>query len=209
MKPAQKRARARVHLQQYLGELYAKVDAAHDKADTLPEAAQYHVQCTEGCAHASTGCCSLIVLTELTEAEYIVARNREDVARALPKLLEQHARLVTELADVDIVRMFGDKAYEREAAARYHALRMPCAFLDDERRCTIYRDRPIACRTHFVLSAPELCSIEGEAPDHVILDKGTRTTAQEALIREAVRAKEGSLVFGVLSQSVLRALGRA
>jgi Fe-S-cluster containining protein len=209
VKTAQKRARARVHLQQYLGELIARVDAAHAKVDASAEAARHHVQCTEGCTHAMTGCCSLLVIVELAEAEYIVSRNRDAVARALPVLLEQHIRLTSELGDIDVADMFADKAREREAGARYHAMRMPCAFLDSERRCTIYRDRPLACRTHFVVSAPELCSIEGEAPDHAILDKGTRTSAQEALIRETVRVREGHLRFGTLSQGVLEALGRA
>lgn len=206
MKPAQERRRQRVHLQQYLGELIAKVDAAHVKADARPEAAQYHVQCTAGCAHAEAGCCSLIVLTETTEAEYIVARNRAAVVRALPKLLDQAQRIERELA-FTVKELFGSRDVERQAAAAYHAMRMPCAFLDAERRCTIYRDRPLACRTHFVLSDPALCASDVEEPTHTALDKGTRVSSQAHLCHEVARTR-GELRMGTLPQSVLAVLQR-
>lgn len=207
MKPAQEKQRQRVHLHQFVGKLIAQVDAAHDKADARPEAAAYAVQCTEGCAHAETGCCSLIVLVEATEAEYIVSRNRAAVVRAFPKLVEQARRIRDELG-YEVHEMFEDRATERAAATAYHAMRMPCAFLDDTRRCTIYRDRPLACRTHFVLSAPELCSAEGENLEHVILDKGTRVAAPAHLTREVARTR-GVLGMGTLAQSVLEVLGRS
>jgi Fe-S-cluster containining protein len=207
VKPAQERRRQRVHLQQYLGDLIAQVDAAHVKADQLPEAAQYHVQCTTGCAHAEAGCCSLIVLTETTEAEYIVARNRAAVVRAYPKLVEHVRRIESELG-YEVLEMFADREVERRAAAAYHAMRMPCAFLDDARRCTIYRDRPLACRTHFVLSDPALCSSEAdEEPDHTTLDKGTRVSSQAHLCHEVARVR-GVLGMGTLPQSVLSVLTR-
>ena len=38
----------------------------------------------------------------------------------------------------------------------YYALRMPCPFLEDE-HCTIYDERPAACRELLVTSAAELC----------------------------------------------------
>jgi Fe-S-cluster containining protein len=34
-----------------------------------------------------------------------------------------------------------------------------CLFLDKSNKCVVYPVRPIACRTHFVSSAPELCAI--------------------------------------------------
>jgi Fe-S-cluster containining protein len=204
VKPAQERRRQRVHLHQYLGGLIAQVDAAHAKADLLPEAEGMAVQCVESCAHATAGCCSLIVITEVTEAEYIVARNRKAVDAALPALLAQHERLERELP-FEPLAMFEDRAVERDVAARYHALRMPCAFLDDARRCTIYRDRPLACRTHFVLSDPALCSSDVPEADHAALDKGTRTAAPAYLAREVARTR-GTLGFGTLAQCVLEVL---
>jgi Fe-S-cluster containining protein len=163
------------------------------------------VQCTEGCAHAA-GCCSLIVLTEVTEAEYIVARNRAAVVRAYPKLVEQARRIDSELG-FEVLEMFGDREVERRAAHAYHAMRMPCAFLDEQRRCTIYRDRPLACRTHFVLSDPALCASDVEETHHTILDKGTRTSAPAYLCREVARTR-GALSMGTLPQNVLAVLRR-
>jgi Fe-S-cluster containining protein len=43
----------------------------------------------------------------------------------------------------------------------YFSLRLPCPFLEDG-ACSIYDDRPLACREHLVTSPPENCS----APHH-------------------------------------------
>jgi Fe-S-cluster containining protein len=192
----------------YYGELVAQVDAAHERADALPDAKSLAVRCSAGCAHAETGCCSVIVLIERTEAEYIVARNRAACVRAFPKLVEYSARL-ERASEHDVRAMFEDRGAEKRAASAYHQMRMPCAFLDDARRCTIYRDRPLACRTHFVLSDPALCS--SEVPDderHVTLDKGTRMAAQAHLCSEVSRVR-GALRFGTLPQVVLDVLRRS
>src|SRR6266481_3286867 len=49
----------------------------------------------------------------------------------------------------------GPEIHERGQA--YHALQIPCPFLEDE-RCSVYADRPIACREYLVTSPPEYCA---------------------------------------------------
>jgi Fe-S-cluster containining protein len=203
-RPSLERANARIR--QVVGSVHALVDAEHER----PEKQHAGVQCREGCAHAATGCCSTIVLIELAEAEYIVDRNREHVERTLPALLEADERIRSRISPADVAGMFSDKAAELRVAHEYHALGIPCPFLSAEQVCTIYRDRPIPCRTHFVLSEPAECSAMEANPRHVTLDKGTRLKAPEALVRSLMheRPPGAPLQFGTLPQLVLLALRR-
>ncbi len=157
-----KRANERLRLE--ITRLHKRVDAHHAKGHDLGR-----VSCTKGCS----ACCKQIVVAEISEAEYILERNPAAVARATPRLLEQ-ARIAAQLP--------GDLGTEEgtaRAADAYWQMDMPCAFLEDG-LCSIYDDRPIPCRTHFVLSDPALCG----APERtavVIADFGTRERAPEQL----------------------------
>lgn len=198
-------ARANAKLRLYLQSLHGYVDEVHRE----PKRQHAGIQCRPGCTSAAAGCCSLLVLIERTEAEFIVDRNPEAVAAALPKLVE-HVRRMDADAELGagILRMFTEEGAERGAASRYHALDMPCAFLGPDQLCTIYRDRPIPCRTHFVLSPPELCTTQGPEPMHVTLDKGTRAAAPAMLMREVGKRRGGQLEFGTLPHLVLAAVTR-
>lgn len=202
-RPSQARANAR--LRALVAQVHHDIDAHHARPDaTQPLAAQ--VTCSEGCAHAPTGCCALIVLVERTEAEFIVARNPEAVGAARERL--QAAARKLEGVGFD-ARAIGEMMHSKDAEARYaatyHALRLPCPFLVD-RRCSIYRDRPVACRTHFALSPPALCSETGTNQDHITLDKGTRTTGQALLLQGLTHAGQRRWSFSTLVQGVVLTL---
>lgn len=51
---------------------------------------------------------------------------------------------------------------ERERLKKYPAIRSKdkpgCPFLGPDEACTVYKDRPLMCRVHNVISDPKLCS---------------------------------------------------
>jgi Fe-S-cluster containining protein len=194
------------------------VRGLHDLLDThhaRPDLQHEGITCTDGCSHARTGCCSLLTTVDIVEAEYIVDRNREAVERALPRLLEagrklEAAGITTPMFDAMITNPNG-RDVEREASALYRRLDLPCAFLDEGNRCSIYRDRPLACRTHFVLSPPSECSewdITAGDERYVRLDKGTRSQAPAILMRSMFELGRRTIEWGSLPQLVLAVLRR-
>lgn len=119
------------------------------------------ISCRKGCA----ACCRMLIPVSPPEAFAL-----HDLVHGLPdeqrratlrkvadadKKLEQAGLLVplTALAETD--RPLTDEDFEPLNRA-YYALRMPCPFLQNE-ACSIYDDRPAACRDLLVTSPPELC----------------------------------------------------
>ncbi|MEW6543783.1 MAG: YkgJ family cysteine cluster protein [Nitrospirota bacterium] len=124
-------------------------------------AAGQPVSCKKGCA----ACCRMLVPVSAPEAFAL----RETVARlpeagrqaTLRRVAETRAGLeragllahLTEIAETD--RQLRDEEME-STNRRYYALRLPCPFLEQE-VCSIYEDRPAACRELLVTTPPELC----------------------------------------------------
>lgn len=186
---ARKRANDRLRLE--IQRLHKRVDDHHAKGHDLGP-----VTCTKGCS----ACCRQIVLAEISEAEYILARNPDAVRRAMPKLLE-HAQLAAR-----IPHSIDTEEGTAAAADDYWQLDLPCAFLEDG-LCSVYEDRPIPCRTHFMLSDPALCGAPART-GVVIADFGTRETAPEHLFAVVARAKHGHVLVGTLPQLMVEAIGR-
>lgn len=110
-----------------------------EAADSTPGT----VSCRAGCAH----CCKQLVTVTLPEAFAMVASL--PVSEAM-KLLGAHASRLVEQCDY-LLRL---DARSREWFARGTR----CVFLTDNDRCAVYAARPIACRTHAVVSSPENCA---------------------------------------------------
>ncbi len=197
-RPSAERANAR--LRQLVGYVHARVDAEHAKPEKRGPPFE---TCTTGCASARRGCCSTIVIVGLAEAEYLVARQPAAVAAALPALREAHRRIRERISVDDVASMLGDDAARDRVAAAYHALDLPCPFLDAANQCGVYRDRPLACRTHFAASPPVECEASGVNTRHVTIDKGTRLSSQAWLIRAELAERRTMLTFGTLPQLVL------
>lgn len=119
------------------------------------------ISCRKGCA----ACCRMLVPISAPEAFAL-----QDAVNELPpqrrqaivqRVAEARARLMqaglltrlTEIAETE--RQLTDEEFE--ATNRdYYALRMPCPFLENE-VCSIYEDRPAACRELLVTTPAELC----------------------------------------------------
>jgi Fe-S-cluster containining protein len=99
------------------------------------------VSCTKGCA----GCCHQVVLVTMSEAVALL--------EAHPEIAARRAELEAETDYLLHPETNLDTAYGR-----------PCVLLRDK-LCTVYADRPIACRAYFVSSDPALC--HGKVGDRV------------------------------------------
>jgi Fe-S-cluster containining protein len=206
--PNKTRANARIRM--LLVELHRKVD----KLNAVPLPDWPPVTCSSGCTHARTGCCALLTTIDAHEAALIVDRNPEAVEHALPALLAAADKLnaagITEQSFGKWLEVDDGEArrLEREVGALYRRLDLPCAFLGDGNRCTIYQDRPLACRTHHVVTDPAECSVwdipQGD-DRYARLDRGgARANAPAALIR-AQMAAGMAIEWGALPLVVLAA----
>jgi Fe-S-cluster containining protein len=119
------------------------------------------ISCAKGCA----ACCRMLVPVSPPEAfslramvTALPAERRQTHARSIADALAQLERAgllgrLRQLADTD--RPMTDEEIEPINRA-YYALRLPCPFLENE-MCSIYEDRPAACRELLVTSPAELC----------------------------------------------------
>jgi len=124
-------------------------------------AAGHPISCRMGCA----ACCRMLVPVSAPEAfalkDMILALPDARRARMMTKLSETRARveqagLLARLTDVaETTQPLIDEEME-PLNREYYALRMPCPFLENE-TCSIYEDRPAACRELLVTTPAELC----------------------------------------------------
>ena len=136
-----------------------------EQAQALEEqkaiAAGRAISCKLGCA----ACCRMLVPVSAPEAfalKDMIAKMPAGRRQAtVTKVAAARARLeragllgrLTEIAETG--RQLSDE--EMEPINRdYYALRMPCPFLENE-VCSIYEDRPAACRELLVTSPAEFC----------------------------------------------------
>ena len=119
------------------------------------------VSCRKGCA----ACCRMLVPLSAPEAfafkqfydQLPVERQRVLRSRIESSQARLHeAGLLAPLNDVAESQILLTDATLEPLNRAYYALRMPCPFLEDE-HCTIYEERPAACRELLVTSPPELC----------------------------------------------------
>lgn len=115
------------------------------------------ISCRKGCGH----CCRQPVPIAPAEAralrrlvDNMPAPRRESLQRRFAKAIREfeEAGIAEELR----MRSFWEKGHGREVGLRYLALRIDCPFLEDE-SCTIYADRPLACREYMVTTPADHC----------------------------------------------------
>jgi Fe-S-cluster containining protein len=136
-----------------------------EEAQALEEAQASVEGKTRSCKKGCAACCRVLVPLSAPEACALM-----EFIRTLPS--EQQRRIVTRFAQAKSV-LLSHGMWERlleigESSQTldddvlepinqdYYALRMPCPFLEDE-MCSIYDERPAACRELLVTSPPERC----------------------------------------------------
>jgi Fe-S-cluster containining protein len=147
------------------------------------------VQCFK-CTAKKT-CCSSVVVARLYEGIVVAAFLRR-ANRDTSELREQLRAAATAM----------------EAASPYD-WRVPCVFLDDAERCTVYDARPTPCGSLYVYSPPEWCSDPNAVIQaYVPHAESAAATELEELFRDklALRRKVGRRYIGVLPRMVLVAL---
>jgi Fe-S-cluster containining protein len=133
-------------------------DAIVGETRRTVEAAGATISCSKGCA----ACCRSLVAVSAIEAREI----RELVAalpeprRAVVQARFDQAR--HRLAEAGLLHKLEDAPAWSEAdykamATAYFALAISCPFLEQE-ACTIYEDRPLACREFMVTTPPRHCA---------------------------------------------------
>jgi Fe-S-cluster containining protein len=107
------------------------------------DGANMRIWCGPGCGN----CCSLTVNTTLPEALALAAvlndRQRQPLSATVTRLTE-HARQATDA---------------RTFLVGYRAAVGPCPFLDAGANCTVYSDRPLACRALLATRPPDWCGV--------------------------------------------------
>ena len=143
------------------------------------------VSCRAGCG----ACCRQLVPVSPTEARLLA-----DLLDSLPEarralLGERFAEARTKLAEAGLLERlehpdrFPD-ADLHELGLDYFAAGVACPFLEDE-SCSIYAERPIACREYLVTSPPERCARPAQGGVEMLRLSGKASHA-------ASRLEEGS-----------------
>ena len=151
----------RVRLDEVLPLLRAIDDRAVDLAVRRSEAKGKTVSCRKGCS----ACCRAQPVPVTPPEAYALLRLVENLPE--PRRAEVRARFadrVQRLRDAGLADRFlqiegpGEVTKEelRDAAQRYFRLGLACPFLEDN-ACSIYEDRPFACREYLVTSPAEHC----------------------------------------------------
>ncbi|HRI38026.1 MAG TPA: YkgJ family cysteine cluster protein [Nitrospira sp.] len=117
--------------------------------------------CQKGCA----ACCRMLVPLSAPEAfairEWVHSRPVEQQRRIVARFTEIKVRLLSKGIWQQLSELCGasdacsDEMVD-EVNHRYYALRLACPFLEEE-SCTIYDERPAACRELLVTSPADRC----------------------------------------------------
>ncbi|HEX5058529.1 MAG TPA: YkgJ family cysteine cluster protein [Kofleriaceae bacterium] len=147
------------------------------------------VQCFK--CDAKKACCHSVVVARLYEG-IVVAAHLKQASRDTPALRDE----------------LRTRAEAMEAASPYE-WRVPCLFLDDNERCTVYAARPTPCGTLYVYTPPAHCN-DPSKPVHAYIPDAEHAVAQqiedEFRDKLSLRKKVGRRYIGVLPRMVLVAL---
>lgn len=114
----------------------------------------HEVSCQVACA----ACCTHLVPTTLPEAtaalSAAMAQHPKLMMARQQKVKDDHNKLANLVKKHDGDAAEIEKAWKRQ--------KVPCVFLGAGKRCLVYGSRPVACRTHLVVSEPDECFGSGD-----------------------------------------------
>jgi Fe-S-cluster containining protein len=147
-----------VRVREFLPLVQSLADRVVDAAVQSAEADGKRVSCKKGCG----ACCRQPVPIAETEAHHIreVLENLPEPRRSVVRGRFDEAR--RRLAEAGLLEKLLNPLQWGEGESRsiglaYFQLGIPCPFLEEE-SCSIYTDRPIACREYLVTSPAENCT---------------------------------------------------
>lgn len=145
-------------LRQLLPLAQSFADAIVRSAMQTTEAQGDKISCKQGCG----ACCRQLVPMSETEARHIadVVQSLPEPRRTLVRERFDNARKrLEEVGLLDPLRHPGqnNQGTAQSLGIQYFRQGIACPFLENE-SCSIYADRPIACREYLVTSPPEHCA---------------------------------------------------
>jgi Fe-S-cluster containining protein len=147
------------------------------------------VQCFN--CDAKKACCHSLVVVRLYEG-IVVAANVKETGRDTPALRDE----------------LRERAEAMEAASPFE-WRVPCLFLGEGERCTVYEARPTSCGTLYVYTPPASCN-DPAATIQAYIPHAENAMAleieNEFRDKMSLRKKIGRRYIGVLPRMVLVAL---
>ena len=156
---------------QELSDLFANRGAERAEAEGRT------VSCRAGCA----ACCRQLVPVSDTEARALAA-----LVDAMPEprrgqVRQRFEAAIATLAPTGVLdRTVRPGENHAALATDYFRLRVACPFLEAE-ACSIYADRPLACREYLVTSPPQACgALDAAVIDNVPLDGAPSHALQTA-----------------------------
>jgi Fe-S-cluster containining protein len=136
-----------------------------EEAQALEETRSSEIGNVRSCQKGCAACCRMLVPLSPPEAfavrEFVRALPTEQQDRIAARLAEARSILLThglwnQLTELAESSQKPDDDLLEPINQAYYALRMPCPFLEDN-LCSIYSERPAACRELLVTSPAELC----------------------------------------------------
>lgn len=122
-----------LRLSSILEHIYKALDWVYEAERGIDSFPLSTAQCQVGCS----GCCGVEVHLGRVEADLIYSKHKDKIEKNLDKL-----KRLSKYTNIERMKLpFDDRA---------------CAFLEDN-KCSIYNERPLACRRYFVRSDPKLC----------------------------------------------------
>lgn len=155
--------------------------------------------CRAGC----DACCHQLVMTtmaEAREAARVIAEASEAIQEVLrERLAAWHVQTLDLRRSLQAASDDSLEALVEDLAATYWQRRLACPFLS-EGHCAIYEGRPLACRHHFAVSEPTLCT----AGDEAVIDR--METMDEAFFFAQEAIPEEAAEIGMFPELVALAL---
>ena len=147
-----------VPMESLLPALRTTADAFVSYAARVSEESGKPVSCAKGCG----ACCRQLVPVAHAEARRLGALVEELPEPRRSRVKERFAEAVRRVEEGGLLAALeGRQDWGRGEAAgiglAYFRLRVDCPFLEDE-SCSIYEERPIACREYLVSSLPVHCA---------------------------------------------------
>ena len=122
----------------------------NDWIEKIPEETKTRIPCKPGCDY----CCRQFTMVSVPEAMYIILGfERLDHARAVKWAKDNNEKLNQQLT---CVKDYSPSKVE-EFRAKWFDKQMPCIFLNEDKKCSVYQLRPIVCRSYYVLDTNETC----------------------------------------------------